>query len=232
MKRVILIVGLLLLPINKAHADVLCAPKTVKVKNGAVALASIIKVATKCPSNLVQLFDTEQLKGERGEAGPAGAQGLQGIPGAQGEVGPQGDPGLPALAHSTCQKRTQHFVNVVTNENRSNTFSKSCAAGEFAYAANVEATYSYSNDWTEDVGGGPSGFNAGTSGTFNNMGASENAGGTGGDLLRETPNVFDADGLFLVGYQASVGPYADFQAITGSLTFTFDVTLTCCLLGD
>ena len=238
MQKALWLVGLFSLSMNIAHADVLCAPKTLKVKSGAVPLASSLKVATKCPANFVQVFDMQEFKGDKGDAATAGPQGAQGLQGAQGEQGPQGDTGpqgnsgLPAIGHSTCQKRAQQFVNVITSANRTNTFSKSCAAGEFAYAAQVQVAYSYSNDWTEDIGGGPYPRNAGTSGTFNNMSTFEDAGGVSGDLLRETPNVYDADGLFLVGYQASVGFFAEYQAITGILTYTFDVTLTCCLLGD
>ena len=256
MKKIPLLVGLFYLSINIAQADVLCAPKTLKVKNGAVPLATSLKVGAKCPSNFVQVFDMQELRGDKGDAGPTGPQGAQGVQGTQGSAGAQGiqglqgdqgpqgsqgpagaqgsqgDAGLPAIGHSTCQKRQQQFMNVITNANRDNTITKSCAAGEFAYAAKVAVVYSYSNDWSQDIGGGPDTYNAGTSGSFDNMNTSEDGGGIGGDLLRETPNIYDTDGLFLVGYRANVGPFAQYGAITGSLTYTYDVTLSCCLLGD
>ena len=261
MKQTLVLVGLLLLSINTAQADILCAPKTLKVKNGAVTLATSLRVATKCPTNFVQVIDLQDLKGDTGDDGQAGTQGAQGLSGTQGATGAQGadgaqgpqgeqgdpgaqglqggqgpqggpgakgDAGLPAIGHSTCQKRTQQFVDVITSANRNNTISKSCAAGEFAYAAKVDVSYSYSNDWVQDIGGGPDSYLAGQSGTFDNL----NIMGEGGTILRETPNIYDSDGLFLKGYQAVFGSFSDYQSISGSLTYTYDVTLTCCLLGD
>jgi photosystem II stability/assembly factor-like uncharacterized protein len=88
------------------RADVLCAPRTVRVaRNGTVPIAGSLVVAKSCPKNFVEILDTSTLmgsrgrkgdkgdKGDRGDIGPMGPQGPAGIAGPQGERGLQGPKG-------------------------------------------------------------------------------------------------------------------------------------------
>jgi len=180
------------------------------------------------PTGATGLNGTNGTDGATGSTGATGATGAQGVQGLTGATGSQGNAGLPAIAHSTCQKRHQQFVYVIDNTHRViSGCSKNCNSGEYAHAVNAVASYSYSNDWAYDIGSGlePS-DDAGTSGSYNNQQDSNE--------LRQVANVFDAEDLFPIGYEVSLSmrEYPLYQSIVGSLTLTYDITLTCCLLGD
>jgi len=96
--------GLLLLslfiPLTNIHADVLCAPKSVRVVNGAVPLGTQIVVRSKCRGNEVRILNTDLFTGPAGPAGATGPQGPVGATGAQGiqgETGPQGEQGIQGI---------------------------------------------------------------------------------------------------------------------------------------
>lgn len=238
---------LLTLPVT-SNADVICAKKSQSVSKNKFAFSSAIKVAAKCPSGYVAILDTASFKGERGETGPSGPQGQRGetgqtgLTGSQGPIGltgatgAQGDPGLPALAHSTCQKRHHQFNFTINDANRqSGDLTLSCNDGEYAHFVKYESQVGCSNDWSytyvdPDDGGTytdcSQSYPSYWVNIINNTGSSFSA--------YYPPNITDNDEMFLVGFQREQIDYAlpTFSDITGSMTGTVDITLTCCLLGD
>ncbi len=136
-----------------------------------------------------------------------------------------GAPGTPALSAATCQKR--HFNPFTATEVGCNSVTLSvsaqCNTGEYLHNVNEVITNSYSNDYSvtfnpPGIPGTPDSSKAGTSTSF-----------TG----NFPGNVLDNSGLFIVGYAFSSdsGGCPGSQTITGSHTYSYDVTLTCCQLG-
>lgn len=214
-----------------ANADVLCAKKSQSVSKNKFSFSSAIKVASdSCPSGYSEVLNTSSFKGDTGATGATGskgdtgnigltgAQGLQGIQGPAGATGPQGAPGTPALSNSTCRKAQQQFVNVFTNSNRTYSgVSLSCNAGEYAHAIRIYVTTEFSSDYSLDS----STSNAGT--------IVEGFEGV------PSPNneIFDSQELFTIGYEEPSEDHFDPSSIvTGSETFTKDITIICCLLGE
>ena len=199
-----------------ANADVLCAKKSQSVSKNKISFSSAIKVASNsCPPGYSEVLNTSSFKGE---TGATGATGLKGDTGNTGPQGPQGIPGTPALSSSTCRKAQQQVVNVFTNSNRTYSgVSLSCNAGEYAHAIRIYSTSEFSSDYSLDS----STSNAGTT--------------VEGFEGVPSPNneIFDSQELFTIGYaEPSEDPFDPSSIVTGSETFTKDITIVCCLLGD
>lgn len=211
-----------------ANADVLCAKKSQSVSKNKFSFSSAIKVASdSCPSGYSEVLNTSSFKGDtgatgatgsKGDTGNTGPTGAQGIQGPAGATGPQGVPGTPALSNSTCRKAQQQFVNVFTNSNRTYSgVSLSCSAGEYAHAIRIYVTTEFSSDYSLDS----STSNAGTT--------------IEGFEGVPSPNneIFDSQELFTIGYEEPSEDHFDPSSIvTGSETFTKDITIICCLLGE
>lgn len=87
----------LFIPTADIHADVLCAPKSVKVTKGAVPLGTQIVVRSKCRANEVRILNAATFVGPEGPAGAVGATGAQGPVGATGAPGVQGLQGIQGV---------------------------------------------------------------------------------------------------------------------------------------
>lgn len=240
---------------TNAEADLLCVKSSQAVSKSKVALSSAIKVsASKCPSGFSAVLNTNSFKGEKGDDGAQGLkgdkgdtgesgaqgpqgnqgiqgpQGIQGLTGTTGLKGDKGDRGIAGIGYSTCTRRTRSFQKVNTDADRSELPGQTatCDVGEFAHAAAYHYSISYSSDWSIDS-------NSSMANRSNNSDS----------WFLEPPTILDDDG-FSFGYRniSAGGSYLDFDdpengisladatTITGSMTSSVDVIITCCQIGD
>ena len=238
--RFFALISALLLP-SFALADVLCAPRSVKVaKNGTVNIASSLVVAAVCPKNTVRILDTSVFqgppgdqgpqgvkgdKGDKGDTGETGAQGTQGVKGDKGETGAtglRGETGLRGASGMSCVKRQLPTVTLsAVNDEPSEAYTQTltCAPGE--WLMRVEQTVTRSTS-----AGYQCYFTIWPNTTYYPPLVSD-----GAITTEMPPNIRDSAGVLNIGYQfsAQVGRNCgyDRQAL-GTYTQMFDNTLVCC----
>jgi len=217
-----------------AHADVLCVPATAQVnKRGQLSLGSRMVVRAACLKNEVAVLDTAKLGGGQvtGTEGAAGAQGPKGDKGDIGATGPQGPkgdtgaPGLGAPSYSACHKKAEsHIYNSNGSRLILPNFQLTCDAGEYAYYRKdsldsvCSSTWSYR--WDDD--------DQATASSLCDVLHMP----TSNKLLNRVFNeIFDASETFVIGHSVE-GFDRGIQILSGTISVTRTITLTCCALGD
>lgn len=219
---------IVLLTSSPAFADVLCAPKNLKVsKRGTISFASKLFVAATCPKNSEQIVDLASLQGPKGEPGDKGAPGSKGEPGQQGAKGDTGEKGMPGFSYSTCSKKSVVANYTITNSTRQvPAISGACDSGKHLIRMDLTNTSVYSADWSVDMnpsdGVPPDTYGAGTTTSSTSRNFEDNGLWT-----------LDEDGVFIVGISRNSSPdaYDETTALTGSEQRTEEYILICCDLG-